>query len=105
MVIHVYLSMCALACLSPSRAFSVLFWWEWQHTALVAGARQRQALLYLPSPCTTHTCCPSLSECRGRCRSPAASALLPLCGCLPVVLADYCECHHLVRHVDIIIFS
>lgn len=51
MVIHVYLSMCALACLSPSRTFSVLFWWEWQqHTALVAGARQRQALLSLPSP-------------------------------------------------------
>ena len=29
----------------------------------------------------------------------------PWCSCLPVVHADYYECHHLVRHVDIIIFS
>lgn len=36
---------------------------------------------------------------------PAACASLPLCSCLPVVCADCYECHHLVCHVDIIIFS
>lgn len=37
--------------------------------------------------------------------APAACASLPLCSCLPVVCADCYECHHLVCHVDIIIFS
>lgn len=48
---------------------------------------------------------PPFSVAGGRRWSPAASARLPLCSCLPVVHADYYECHHLVRHVDIIIFS
>lgn len=41
----------------------------------------------------------------GRSGCGAACARPPLRSCLPVVHADYYECHHLVRHVDIIIFS